>query len=211
MTQNHDQLFDAINYYSSRINEDPESIPSYVFRSALCETLEQYFNALKDALEVVRIDPFYWKGHHQVLKMRLKLGYIEELDQVPEMYRNHENFKGLIHELEEMKRNHYREITDSQQNHPNYEKNSTEDKFQEVNVTNSKPNYVVLRNNKDILPQRNRRIPGITPQPAAATFRHQNNDKHQIKTRTLKSNKGQPVIPKVSTQPKKFEPWYKFW
>lgn len=93
----------VIHYYSSEIKMKPRDTTNYIFRSACYEHLGNYPMALKDALKVCEIDRDHWKGHHQAMKMYLKLGNFEEAAKISQQFRTDESFARLFEELDSKK------------------------------------------------------------------------------------------------------------
>lgn len=111
MTHDRQKLIEVVDYYSDQICQKPDHIPFYVFRSACYESLKEYSSALKDALEIIKLNPFYWKGNHQALKMHMCLGDIKQAELIAQGFKNDISFKPLISELQTMKQAHEKAVS----------------------------------------------------------------------------------------------------
>lgn len=129
MSHTEQKLVEVIAYYSEQISKDPESIESYVFRSACYESLGAYVNALKDAEHVMNLDGYYWKGFHQALKMHMKLGNIREAETIANNCRNYESFKNLVAEFDSVKASHDQEVMSLKQSHQQNREDISEKKL----------------------------------------------------------------------------------
>jgi tetratricopeptide (TPR) repeat protein len=93
---------EAIEFYTKQIEENPESIYPYVFRSACYESMGKYEEALVDALQIIENDNSYWKGHHQALKCQLQMKNIKEAREIVQKFDHDESFADLIEKFYEL-------------------------------------------------------------------------------------------------------------
>lgn len=91
-----------LQYFNKRIKTEPNDVALYVFRSTCYEELENYELALADALTIINLDQSYWKGHHQALNIRIKMGTAAE-EKIPECFTTKESFKDLMEKRDLMK------------------------------------------------------------------------------------------------------------
>lgn len=103
MLDEKNKVLKLLRIYSAKIKENPADSINFVFRSACYEYLNEHRHALRDALLTIRRDPEYWKGHHQAMKMHIKIGHIEEAEKIAEMFKENEAFRKISLELNRLK------------------------------------------------------------------------------------------------------------
>lgn len=92
------ELNKTLLYYTKKIDTSPghDCLSTYyILRSVFNENLENNEKSLNDALQAIKIDAEYWKGHHQALKIHIKLENIHEAEEIAKKYEDDDDFKDL--------------------------------------------------------------------------------------------------------------------
>lgn len=110
MTENTEKVEKVLLYYSNRIKKTPEMSVNYVLRSACYESLGKYKLSLNDANKIRELEPNYWIGHYQALKMYLKLKNSTEAEKIAAKFEQDQSFQTLIEELKDVQQSNQTEM-----------------------------------------------------------------------------------------------------